>query len=162
MNLAMGAVPWASHEPEAPQSSWDHQMAKDSSGWFRPSWPITLSLTVLVGTCRRRSRPCPPHRRTLCCGYVRLKLLTGPRCLLQFSAKRRECLPKREIYAVPAVQRADRRCQAGKQGREAQPGTAPDTLGLPLWLCLGRGAVRSADIKVGSQLQGQWPCVNLH
>ena len=89
MNLAMGVVPWASHEPEAPQSSWDHQIAKDSSGWFRPSWPITLSHTVLVGTCRRRSRPCPPHRRTLCSGYVRLKLLTGPRCLLQFRSKTR-------------------------------------------------------------------------
>ena len=98
----MGAVPWVSHEPEAPQSSWDHQMAKDSSGWFRPSWPITLSHTVLVGTCRRRSRPCPPHRRTLCCGYVRLKL-TGPRplaiqienpdgavVLLRFTLKRRK------------------------------------------------------------------------
>ena len=80
---------------------------------------------------------------------------TGTEGHQSLGAKRRGCLPRRAIHAVPAVQRAGRQCQAGRLGREARPSTVPDTLGLPLWLCLDRGAVGSADTEVGSQLQGR-------
>ena len=46
------------------------------------------------------------------------------------------------------------RLKAGKRS-VTRPGTAPNTLKLLLWLCLGREAVGSADTEVGSQLQGQ-------
>ena len=51
---------------------------RDGSG---PSWPITfVAYCASLAPCRRRSRPCPPQHYVA--GYVRLKLLTGPRCLL--------------------------------------------------------------------------------